>query len=318
MFELEEYRRAGSAFWPDRWCRPVELLRLLGRPGGEHGGAGAQPGAAAAAAAPPQAESGQFLFDRRRHADVLEWLLFLNAHDEFTYRYAHGDKDTYRAAFGLASKAADYWQVAQPLSLALAPGLLLFTPRGFIQHHPNGSLAFVHRTSHAKYDLRSAASRGFTRALLQPDCHWNERNWHFFAPTPLLWPRRVLTESRCDLSLYDPSNTGDKCRQRPDRPAVIEVAPTSYVGRAQAAADAAYAMFSAHAADRPDVYPSRSPGGGAWSIALGATVALLAACCVCLLLVWRPASGRRAALASQPSGLLSSSSGLLSSKLSQH
>ena len=42
---------------------------------------------------------------------MLEWLLFLNSHDEFTYQYAYGDKDTFRAAFQLAGKEAQYYQV---------------------------------------------------------------------------------------------------------------------------------------------------------------------------------------------------------------
>ena len=44
---------------------------------------------AADTAMDPQTDSGQLLFDRERHHDVLEWLLFLNTHEEFTYRYAY-------------------------------------------------------------------------------------------------------------------------------------------------------------------------------------------------------------------------------------
>ncbi len=47
---------------------------------------------------------------RRMHPDVLEWLLFLNTHDEFTYYYSYGDKDTLQAAFQLAGKAAQFYQ----------------------------------------------------------------------------------------------------------------------------------------------------------------------------------------------------------------
>ena len=48
---------------------------------------------------------------RIMHQDVLEWLLFLNTHDEFTFYYSYGDKDTFRAAFMLAGKGDQYNQV---------------------------------------------------------------------------------------------------------------------------------------------------------------------------------------------------------------
>ena len=48
---------------------------------------------------------------RHQHADVLEWVLFLNAHDEFVYRVAFGDKDTFRAGFDLAGKRERFYQV---------------------------------------------------------------------------------------------------------------------------------------------------------------------------------------------------------------
>lgn len=47
---------------------------------------------------------------RNAHADVLEWLWFLNSHPEVMYKVMHGDKDTFRLAFHLAGKASDFWQ----------------------------------------------------------------------------------------------------------------------------------------------------------------------------------------------------------------
>ncbi len=52
------------------------------------------------------------------HADVLEWLWFLNAHPGVTYKNMYGDKDTFRLAFSLAGKASAFWQ-ARTLSPAL-------------------------------------------------------------------------------------------------------------------------------------------------------------------------------------------------------
>ena len=58
------------------------------------------------------------------HADVLEWLWFLNAHPGVTYKNMYGDKDTFRLAFNLAGKASAFWQ-ALTLSPALALALAL-------------------------------------------------------------------------------------------------------------------------------------------------------------------------------------------------
>ena len=46
---------------------------------------------------------------RNMHADVLEWLWFVNSHAEVVYRLMYGDKDTFRLAFALAGKS-DYFE----------------------------------------------------------------------------------------------------------------------------------------------------------------------------------------------------------------
>lgn len=48
------------------------------------------------------------------HPDVLEWLLFLNTRDEFTYYYSYGDKDTLAPALQLAGKAEHFYQASAP------------------------------------------------------------------------------------------------------------------------------------------------------------------------------------------------------------
>lgn len=170
LFSHPEFVNKGNMFWPDRWCTRVKLFSMLGMEQQQQ---------------QYQTDSGQFLFDKIRHPDVLEWLLFLNTHDEFTYRYAHGDKDTYRAAFYMAGKEDQYVLVQQPLSVGLSyRGYFRSSmPQGFIQHHPDdGSIAFIHRTSEAKYSLGDEHGRTFTHMLLQPSCEWNRRYWHFFRP----------------------------------------------------------------------------------------------------------------------------------------
>ena len=263
MFDLPEYKKYGNAFWPDRWCTPVKLFDKLGMDDGN--------------GTRLQADSGQFLFDRSRHHTVLEWILFLNTHNEFTYRYAHGDKDTFRVAFNLADKADEYYQVGQPLSVALQPGVLGATARGFVQHHPNGSVAFVHRTSEAKYKAHSSEARGFSRLLLQPSCEWNQRHWHFFSPSVGRRISQVWREARCQFTLWNPQSAADTCgdgggakdkksseknseeQQQQQLPPVLEVAHNSFVWRAQVAADAALLIFKAHVDGNPGLYPRR-PG----------------------------------------------------------
>lgn len=280
MFEHPEFKGKGNMFWPDRWCTPVKLFAKLGL---DDGGGDRL-----------QADSGQFLFDRSRHAAVLEWLLFLNTHNEFTYRYAHGDKDTYRAAFELAGAGEDYLQVPQPLSVALAPGVLWGAKaRGFVQHHPNGSVAFVHRTSEAKYRAHSSVGRGFSRLLLQPTCQWSQRHWHFFSPALGAARSKVWRAAKCHFTLWDPAAAKEHCGSNSDagagadaRPPLLEVPRTSFVGEAQTAADDALIIFHEHVKERPDLYPSHggsgavgvmlvltAVGAGAWAAAKGVAAA---------------------------------------------
>jgi len=51
------------------------------------------------------------------HADVLEWVWFLNSYPEVMYRTMYGDKDTFRIAFHLAGKAEMFSQVCAEFPL---------------------------------------------------------------------------------------------------------------------------------------------------------------------------------------------------------
>ena len=42
---------------------------------------------------------------------MLEWLWFLNSHQQLVSDWMWGDKDTFRLAFALAGKEDDFWQV---------------------------------------------------------------------------------------------------------------------------------------------------------------------------------------------------------------
>jgi len=107
---------------------------------------------------PFQAESGQLIIDKERHWDVLEYLLFLNTHDSFTYSNAMGDKDTFRVAFSMAGKSKDYWQCPFAPSIPLHDTHeegVRYCSLGMLQVHPiTGNPLFHHRTSEAKLELR--------------------------------------------------------------------------------------------------------------------------------------------------------------------
>lgn len=231
LFRHPDFVKKGNMFWPDRWCTRVKLFSMLGMGQQQQ---------------QYQTDSGQFLFDKTRHPDVLEWLLFLNTHDEFTYRYAHGDKDTYRAAFYMAGKEDQYVLVHQPLSVGLSyRGFFRSSmPQGFIQHHPDdGSIAFIHRTSQAKYSLGDEHGRTFTHMLLQPNCEWNRRYWHFFRPMVHSVP--VLEKP--------------KGKKQPAKEVVIvKIDPSSDIAAYQYTADEAAHLYRSEYSSRDDGQISRN------------------------------------------------------------
>lgn len=109
---------------------------------------------------PYQAETGQLYIDKVRHWDVLEYVLFLNTHDEFVYKHVLGDKDTFRVAFSLAEKREDYWQSPFPPSFPLhdlgekvdKKKGVRYLNLGMLQLHPiTGDPMFHHRTADAKF-----------------------------------------------------------------------------------------------------------------------------------------------------------------------
>ncbi len=86
-----------------------------------------QPAAARhwAAAGPPlgpvgaSSDSWHAMVCRSRYWRMLEWLLFVNIHDEVTYRITHGDKDTFRLAFSLAGEHTSFQLVSRSGCLQL-------------------------------------------------------------------------------------------------------------------------------------------------------------------------------------------------------
>jgi hypothetical protein len=112
------------------------------------------------------------LIDLRRHSDVVDLALFINVHHEYSYVYAYGDKDIYRAAFILAGKAHLYTQVALPPSIPVKMvSRTKLRSKGFVQHHPRGHPAFLHMIGDSKFNPLSSSpssSRLHIDALI---CH---------------------------------------------------------------------------------------------------------------------------------------------------
>jgi hypothetical protein len=104
LFDSTQFKQHGFMIWPDfwhdLWIWPA-VYRLLGLEAPWED----DPSALAA-------ESGQLLFDRARHHDVLEWLWMINTHADLVYKCVIGDKDTFRMAFSLADKSRHYVQAS--------------------------------------------------------------------------------------------------------------------------------------------------------------------------------------------------------------
>lgn len=169
LFETESYTRFGNIFFQDFWQDPVALWRLLKIKEDPWAGADSditQLSEEERLGLPYQGESGYVLIDKARYWKVLEWLLFLNTHDA-VYRFALGDKDTFRLSFYFAGMLDHYnhspFTPALPLNQAEDWGrqragdteqneVIRFRCLGMLQLHPeDGTALFHHRTADAKF-----------------------------------------------------------------------------------------------------------------------------------------------------------------------
>lgn len=177
LFKLSEYKERGNIFWPDLWRGKTHLHEFFEMekqsPWYRDGDLGAWRDRVgkyfnpdkdkwkikeinSEPLPPRQAEAGQFVFDRVRHWDILEYLMFINLHYNLTYNVEGvlGDKDTFQVAFALAGKTEEYNQVPiGPIAAMIdfeRHGIYGENPRyktlGNIQLHPDGSMMFHHKT----------------------------------------------------------------------------------------------------------------------------------------------------------------------------
>ncbi|CAL5224336.1 g7008 [Coccomyxa viridis] len=170
LFNSTEYREGGNLYWPDwwdaqGWLRPAAYsLFGITPPWTVEGGEGFR-----------TAESGQMVLNRLWHADVLEWVWFLNSHPEAIYGTMYGDKDTFPLSFYLARKGDIYNQIPVPPGAVLdatpeeargalmlqEPASVRFLHVAMLQHDPEGRIAFMHRTAEGKFFPNRDAFRRF-------------------------------------------------------------------------------------------------------------------------------------------------------------
>ncbi|CAK0732562.1 hypothetical protein CVIRNUC_000148 [Coccomyxa viridis] len=163
LFEEPSYLATGNAFWPDFATNTgpsiqKEAFTWLGL---------RVPWVSQTSYR--STESGQILLNRQRHADVLEYILFLNLHAHILYKRMHGDTGTYQIAFMLAGKGQLFNQIQWAPRMALGECRQIeqgakeevYPMVGAIQQNAQGEPAFLHRvTDGAKYD---AHRRDFLR-----------------------------------------------------------------------------------------------------------------------------------------------------------
>ena len=157
LFDLPEYKRTGALFWPDKPPqRPPIFTELI------------KMGLIAEADAPEglirQTEAGEFLLDRRRHREPLEYIMFLGTRSDITFTMSYGDKELFYAGFALAGAAANYSLARREMGMAWGPveryekteerateadkGRAL---RGYVQFSPDdGRPLFMHRTGDSR------------------------------------------------------------------------------------------------------------------------------------------------------------------------
>eukprot|EP00891_Asterochloris_glomerata_P004322 jgi/Astpho2/4322/fgenesh1_pg.00065_%23_12_t len=160
LFDSPEYATYGSMLWPDVFAQGLEVVsgiepqlwHLLGleAPWQHH----VRPSSETKYFL--YAESGQVLLNRKRHANVIELLWFLNSWGiELVYDLSYGDKDTFSLAFSLAGKPEQYYQVPEFNRIAVSDmqGKLKLEHTGIFHHAPSGQVAFFHRTAGGKTNM---------------------------------------------------------------------------------------------------------------------------------------------------------------------
>ncbi|KAK9814131.1 hypothetical protein WJX72_001060 [[Myrmecia] bisecta] len=238
LFETREYRMHGALFFPDWWEKgwvKAEAYTMFGLE--------------VPWTLKPKyvtSESGQLLLDRNQHFDVLEWLWFLNSHQNVTYKLMYGDKDTFRLAFNLAGKKRDFKQVTIPPCAPLDANPLnkpptVFLHVGMMQHDPYGNVAFLHRTAEGKF---YAFGKGFRKVDYVSVPLSPKRAKGCLHKTMGYSAKQIDTGTFAQCPVADPKTFHKECKlniRSPDFP--IPVIPVGEIPELSGVLEASNAMF---------------------------------------------------------------------------
>ncbi|KAI8474523.1 MAG: mannosyltransferase putative-domain-containing protein [Monoraphidium minutum] len=157
FFDDPDYQATGNLFWPDFWAVVDKKDIVFDIVGLDYDKA-SEAFANGKGRLRRDTESGAFLLDLVRHADVAEYAAWINSFSDVMYHAVWGDKDTYSLAFGVAGKADLFSQVQVPPGAALTwrPNMLRvkrtgstidgWQLAGMVQFDALGQPAFLHRT----------------------------------------------------------------------------------------------------------------------------------------------------------------------------
>lgn len=123
LFDLPEFKRTGSIFWPDygSLAPEREIWSICGIPYQNE----------------PEFESGQILVNKRLCWRPLNLAFWFNDHSDFFFQYIHGDKETFHMAW--RKLGMPYTMVPTPIKSL--DGIMC-------QHDLNGRRLFQHRNKH--------------------------------------------------------------------------------------------------------------------------------------------------------------------------
>ncbi|KAL4434191.1 hypothetical protein ABPG75_000632 [Micractinium tetrahymenae] len=245
LFDHPLYQATGSMFWQELWCGNPPLFDWLGMPPMRPGDR--------------QTESGIVLLDRQRHWPALEWALWFNLNDRFTYKLAYGDKDTFRAAFYLAGRLIDFSQLDLPHALMLEARQGGFYNRGYLQPHPNGTSMFIHRVGLNKFDPGQDDLKPLTHATVPSCLFYREKARREAGAMRMQFGMHTLYDAAVRCGGYD-FRTANGSEPLP----VFEISQEGHVGRALSDAAAAFRLLRAEMRQRGPTSllfrPSAGPG----------------------------------------------------------
>jgi len=159
LFDCPEYTRAGNLFWPDRGNTPN--LAGFGLQQFETNGT----------------ETGQFILDKRRMWEVAVLAEWFCRHPHYFFQHSWGDKDVHFAAALVCGTP-----------VTECPPAIRTNATATMQHAPDGSLLFMHRTAPlAKWPVAGEPVRLAGDAWHAECCVWLDewRQWRARSPNPI-------------------------------------------------------------------------------------------------------------------------------------